>query len=159
MIFLSKSLMWWITLFSNDNQLFPWCKTNFITTYLKNIYLDSVLHFFKKAFINLFKRDTERGRDMGKGRSRLPVGILMRDSIPGPPLPPGWQPEPEADAQLLSHPGAPRFSILNNFWSYGYSAISRASHFCFSQIAFLEFLVSTQTHNTKLGNSAALWCF
>ena len=29
-------------------------------------------------------RDTQRGRDIGRGRSRLSVEILMRDSIPGP---------------------------------------------------------------------------
>ena len=29
-------------------------------------------------------RDTERSRDIGRGRSRLPAGSLMRDSIPGP---------------------------------------------------------------------------
>ena len=35
-------------------------------------------------FIYLFMRDTERGRDISRGRSRLPTGSLMRDSIPGP---------------------------------------------------------------------------
>ena len=34
-------------------------------------------------FIDLFMRDTERGRDTGRGRSRLHAGSLMRDSIPG----------------------------------------------------------------------------
>ena len=29
-------------------------------------------------------RDTKRGSDIGRGRSRLPVGSLMQDSIPGP---------------------------------------------------------------------------
>ena len=29
-------------------------------------------------------RDTERGRDTGRGRSRLPAGSPMQDSIPGP---------------------------------------------------------------------------
>ena len=34
----------------------------------------------------LFMRDTqrERSRDLGRGRSRVPVGSLMWDSIPGP---------------------------------------------------------------------------
>ena len=37
-------------------------------------------------FIYLFIRDTERerGRDTGRGRSRLPAEIPMWDSIPGP---------------------------------------------------------------------------
>ena len=46
----------------------------------------------KKDFIYLFMRDTqrerererERGRDLGRGRSRLPVGSPMWDSILGP---------------------------------------------------------------------------
>ena len=29
--------------------------------------------------------DTERGRDTGRGRSRLPVGSPVWDSIPAPP--------------------------------------------------------------------------
>ena len=44
---------------------------------LRNIFL-----FFLRFY--LFMRDTERGRDTGRGRSRLPVGSLMWDLIPGP---------------------------------------------------------------------------
>ena len=29
-------------------------------------------------------RDTQRGRDTGRGRTRLPVGSPMQNSIPGP---------------------------------------------------------------------------
>ena len=49
-------------------------------------------------------KDPERGRDIGRGRSRLLTGSLMWDSIPGP----GSHPEPKADAQPLSLPGAPK---------------------------------------------------
>ena len=38
---------------------------------------------FKKRFY-LFMRDTERGKDIGRGKSRLSVGALMWDSTPGP---------------------------------------------------------------------------
>ena len=43
-----------------------------------------VFTFFKKI-IHLFMRDTERerGRDTGRGRSRLHAGSLTRDLIPG----------------------------------------------------------------------------
>ena len=38
--------------------------------------------FFLRLY--LFMRDTERGRDIGRGRiSRFPAGGLMGDSIPG----------------------------------------------------------------------------
>ena len=39
---------------------------------------------FFKDFIYLFMRDTERGRDTGTERNRLPEGSLMQDSILGP---------------------------------------------------------------------------
>ena len=32
----------------------------------------------------IHERRSERGRDIGRGRSRLPMGSLMRDLIPGP---------------------------------------------------------------------------
>ena len=39
--------------------------------------------FFFKYFTYLFMRDRERGRDMGRRRSRLHAGSLIWDSIPG----------------------------------------------------------------------------
>ena len=54
---------------------------------------------FLKYFIylSMHKRCRERGRDTGRGRSRLHAGSSMRNSIPGS------QPELKADAQPLSH--------------------------------------------------------
>ena len=48
----------------------------------KSIYF---IFIFKKDFIYLFvhERHTERERDVGRGRSRLPVRSLMWDLIPG----------------------------------------------------------------------------
>ena len=40
--------------------------------------------FFKNIFIYLFMRDIERGRHIGRGRSRLTAGSLRWDSTPGP---------------------------------------------------------------------------
>ena len=41
--------------------------------------------FLKKIFYLFFhERHTERGRDTGRARSRLPAGSSMWDSIPGP---------------------------------------------------------------------------
>ena len=56
-----------------------------------------------------------RDRDIGRGRSRFPAGSLVQDLILGPP---GSHPEPRADAQPLSHPGAPlgpHFLLLSAF--------------------------------------------
>ena len=72
----------------------------------------SIQFFFKILFI-IHERYTERDKDISRGRSRLPAGSLMWDSIPGPRDPsqdhviPGSRSEPKADAQSLSHPGAP----------------------------------------------------
>ena len=55
-------------------------------------------------------RDTERRRDIGRGRSRLPAGSPTDVRLdPGTP---GSCPELKADAQLLSHPGIPREKSL-----------------------------------------------
>ena len=100
------------------------------------------------------ERHTERGRDIGRGRSRLPVVSLMRDSIPGPQDQDLNQ--TKADAQPLSHPGAPepRFLLLlsdnsskeealgsilvNLFYSYLFLYIMKnrnsTSSFCFTDI-------------------------
>ena len=61
---------------------------------------DFIIFFLSKYFINSFMRDTHREADIDRGKSRLPAGSLMWDSIPGP----GSCPEPKADAQQLSHP-------------------------------------------------------
>ena len=53
-------------------------------------------------------RDTEREAEtQAEGKA----GSLMQDSIPGPP---GSCPEQKADAQPLSHPGAPLNIIVKN---------------------------------------------
>ena len=49
--------------------------------------------------------DRERGRDIGRERSRFPDAGLS-------PRTPGSPPEPKADAQPLSHPGTPIEEIL-----------------------------------------------
>ena len=80
------------------------------TCFLWNIsfFFNLFFHFFKD-FIYLFMRihrvERERGRAIGRGRSRLPGRILMWDSIQDP----GIIPWPKADSQLLSHPDVPYF--------------------------------------------------
>ena len=57
-------------------------------------------------------RDRDRGRDIGRGRSRLPPGSLIWNLIPGPQdhdL--SWR-----QTQLLSLPGAPKCMFLNTIW-------------------------------------------
>ena len=79
------------------------------------------LEVFKKDFIYLIMRETERGRD---------TGIIMRDTERGrdtsreeeagsagepdarlDAMTPGSRPEWKADAQPLSHPGAPNLKF------------------------------------------------
>ena len=49
-------------------------------------------------------RDTERDRDIGRGRSRLPPGSPMWEPNPRTP---GSRPELKADAEPLSHLDVP----------------------------------------------------
>lgn len=58
----------------------------------------SVFYFFKILFIH--EAHTERGKDTGRGGSRLPTGSPMRDLTQS-------RPELKADPLLLSHPGVP----------------------------------------------------
>ena len=74
--------------------------------------VEKIQVFYKRFYLFIHKRHRDRGRDSGRGRSRLPAGILMWDSILGPP---GSRPEPKADAQPLSHPGALIYNVLRNF--------------------------------------------
>ena len=57
---------------------------------------------FLKDVIYLFIRDPERGRDTGRGRSRLHAGTPMWDLVDL-----GSRPGPKADAHPLGHPGLP----------------------------------------------------
>ena len=56
-------------------------------------------------------RNTERGKNIGRERSRLPTGFFPREAYREPDVeldsrtPESW-PEPKADAQQMSHPGA-----------------------------------------------------
>ena len=60
-------------------------------------YLPFLEFLFFKDFIYLFMRDTEKGRDIGRGRSRLPAGSPMWDLDPGP-----WD-HTLSQRQTLSH--------------------------------------------------------
>ena len=64
---------------------------------------NSALLLFFKIYLFMRDRKRERGRDTGRVRSRLATGGRMQDSILGP-----WDhAEGKADAQPLSHSGAP----------------------------------------------------
>ena len=66
--------------------------------------------FLKKIlFIYSWETHIEKGRDTGRGRSRLPAKSQMRDSIPGP-----RNLKLKADAQPLSHPGIPKHVLYLN---------------------------------------------
>ena len=67
------------------------------------------LSSFLKDFIYLFTRDIERGRDIGRGRSRLHAGA--NEGLDSGT--PGSRPKPKADTQPLSHPGIPHLSLLS----------------------------------------------
>ena len=56
-------------------------------------------------------RDTERGRDIVRGRSRLPArGVRLN------PKTPGSQPEPKADVQPLIYPGVQEVASIKQWF-------------------------------------------
>ena len=57
-------------------------------------------------------RDTQREAegDMDRGRSRLPVGSLMRNTVPGPQD--HALSQRQTDTQPMSHPGAPKNAFI-----------------------------------------------
>ena len=74
-------------------------------------------HFLKGIFffflIFIHERHTERSRDIGRGRSRLPVGRLMWDSLPG-----SWDHD-QSQRQSLNHwttQALPFFFFLIIYW-------------------------------------------
>ena len=77
--------------------------------------------FFLRFYLFIHERHRERGRDTGRGRSRLHAGSLMWDSVPGL----GSHPEPKAEAEPLSHPGIPGHCYSNDCLSTSLSAIRR----------------------------------
>ena len=66
----------------DKNCKFLAVKSYFGFYYSKKDFVTPMFIFFKD-FIYSFMRDMERGRDIGRGRSRLLAGILMWDLIPG----------------------------------------------------------------------------
>ena len=66
---------------------------------IRNFTVDIMLNaFFKNIFYLLIhERHREKGRDIGRGKSRFPMGSLMQDSIPGP------QDHDLSQRQMLNH--------------------------------------------------------
>ena len=92
-------LLWFfffITIFCKFNYNISWCWPAFID-------------LFKRFYLFIHERHRERGRDIGRSRSRLHAGSLMQDLIPRP-----WDQDlnQKADDQSLSHPDAPLVLIL-----------------------------------------------
>ena len=69
------------------------------------------LDFCLRFYLFIYERHTEKDRDISRGRSRLPEGSLMQDSIPGP------RDHDLSQRQTLNHwatqvPQPPRFELL-----------------------------------------------
>ena len=93
------------------------------------------------GFIYLFMRNRERGRDTGRGGSRLPMG---NGDAGLDPVTPGSRPEPKADAPPRSHPGAP----AQSFWCI---ILLVSPHFICS-IAMTSFLQMENPSSKRLHN-------
>ena len=72
----------------------------------------SVLFFYLKILFYLFVRDTERERE-AETQAEEKQAPCREPDVGLDPRTPGSCPGPKADAQLLSHPGVPRFTVLD----------------------------------------------
>ena len=73
----------------------------------------------------------EKGRDTGRGRSRLHGGSPTWDSIHGAP---GTHPGPKAGIKPLSHPGIPEYIRFSKISIYG----CPCTHVCLCTYAHLQ---------------------
>ena len=81
------------------------------TVLMYNSFVFSLMtSFFKKDFIYLFMRDTEREKQ--RHRQREKQAPCREPDVGLDPGTPGWCPELKADAKPLSHPGIPLWLVL-----------------------------------------------
>ena len=77
--------------------------TSQFSTWVASLQHSEETHFLKDIH-------TEKGRDIGRGRNRFPTGIPTRSQ--------DHDLLPKADAQSLSHPGAPEETLLNILFAW-----------------------------------------
>ena len=82
--------------------------------------IDEYLHFFKKNILFIYSWETQRERQRDRGRNRLLWGAQCETRSQDL----GSQSQPKADAQQLSHPGGPVFTL---FWVLTFSEYSYSS--------------------------------
>ena len=94
---------WWCPIREKINVL----TGNFLHNYITIVFLR--FYLFIKYIIYLFMRHRERGRDAGRGRSRLHAGSPMWDSIPGLQIVP-WAEGKHSTGEPTRHPNKYSFS-------------------------------------------------
>ena len=68
--------------------------------------------FFLRFYLFIHDSHTERERERQRHRQREKQAPCREPDVGLDPGSPGSRPEPKVDAQLLSHPGAPRRELL-----------------------------------------------
>ena len=101
------------------------------------------VHYFFKNIYFIHERHRERGWDTGRGRSRLPAGNPMWDSIPGP-----WDHSLNRRQMLhdLSHSGAPSIQLLI---SESWACVHFSLFLCLSLYSCSLFLSNKLTKSLK----------
>ena len=87
-------------------------------------FLNNIFSFFKILFIHERQRQRHRQKEKQAPCRESNLGLDPRT--------PGSQPEPEADAQPLSHPGAPRPSFKEKYLATGLFYLEILGLFSFS---------------------------
>ena len=96
---------------SQDSRIMPWAKGRRQTTAPPR---DPQTQHFKKDFIYLFRRDTEREkeRERQRHRQREKQAPCREPNVGLDPETPGSRPGPKVGAKPLSHPGIPKKRLL-----------------------------------------------
>ena len=74
--------------------------------------IQSQTFLFVRLYLFIHERHRERGRDIGRQRKKQ--ALCEEPDVKLNPRTPGSWPEPKADAQSLSHPGAPSQTFLTS---------------------------------------------
>ena len=76
-------------------------------------------NFFKRFYLFIHEKHREREREREAEHRQREKQACCREPDPGlDPGTPESHPEPKADAQLLSHPGVPNFTVLMSINKY-----------------------------------------
>ena len=133
---------------ASDSFWFPLCLEVLTSMSLYRSWQESWFNLFKDfIYLFVYERHRKRGRDIGRGRSRLSARSPMWDLIPGP-----WD-HTLSQKQTLNHWAiqVPRKLVLNVSKIQGSGFV----FFWGSGLAYIQLLILTKIHFLKISHSVS----